>query len=125
MIAVLYKGQSDRVASEVFNQLQRMGPRNVRVFHALQDMHGTMRTDDSAKQKIVSPVLEQLSRHRIGLGRILSRAQPEPFSLDVHARIIRELLPHELFGEIDGRCDEDHARKPVHLAETGELARHE
>ncbi len=76
MIAVLHQRQHDIVAGNARNQRHGMFPRHVLVLHTLQDAHRTAGFNQTAKQKMIAPVLDELARDEIGLVRIVRTDAP-------------------------------------------------
>ena len=87
----------------------RVPPRHVRILHALQDVHRAAGLDQPAEQQMLAAVLDQPLGDRIGRFGIFRRPHPGALVLDLALDSVRELLPHQLFGEVHRRRDQHHA----------------
>ena len=113
MIAILDQGQGHAIPGKMFDQGHGMRPRHVGILHALKNMHRRMRIQRRAQQEIAATILDQRARDRIGIGRIGAVAQPDALGLDLLAHFGGHVRPHQRFGEIDRRGDQDEAGQPL------------
>ena len=107
----------------MLDQPERMAPGHIRVGHALEDVNGGMRADHAAKQQMPAPVLNQPTGDRRGFGRIVRRPSPDAFFHEFGACGGVELRPHQLFGEIHRRREQDQTGETRQRADGGEMTR--
>src|ERR1700694_5944105 len=86
VVTVLDQGEHDVVVRQPGRELDRVLPGNILVLHTLQDAHRATALNQTAQQKMIASVFNQLARDEVrflGIGRW---ALPETSLLD--------LMPH-------------------------------
>ena len=67
MLGAFDQGELDIVALQKIDERERVAPRHVGIAHALNDPHRTARIEGRTLQKMMSPLLDETARDRVGL----------------------------------------------------------
>ena len=89
------------------DQVERVLPRDIGVLQAVQDVHGPVWVERCSTNKVASTFLDQRSRNGIRRITVLRRAEINSFRLKGFASRFWKTIPHQPFGHVPCRCDQD------------------